>query len=153
MTHTHSPRFAQRRFATLISKGEQLSMTLLSMNEITTYRWSWEDDINNYLEAGYNGIGVWRPKLSDGDEDEAIERILYSGLSVTHVSWAGGFTGSDGRSFAEGVDDALAALRLAAALRAGCLVVYPGGRNNHILPHAGRLLRQAIDKLLPFAED
>lgn len=128
-------------------------MTLLSMNETTTYRWSWEEDVDNYLDAGYSGIGVWRQKLSDGDMDDAIERITSSGLGVTHVSWAGGFTGSDGRSFAEGVEDGLDALRLAAAVRAGCLVVYSGGRNNHILPHANRLLRQAIDKLLPFAEE
>lgn len=123
------------------------------MNEITTYRWSWEEDIDNYLEAGYSGIGVWRSKISDGDVDDVVDRITGSGLNVTHVSWAGGFTGSDGRTFSEGVEDSLDALRLAAALRAGCVVVYSGGRNNHILPHAGRLLRHALDKLLPFAED
>jgi sugar phosphate isomerase/epimerase len=134
-------------------KGKQSSMTLLSMNEITTYRWSWEEDVENYREAGYGGIGVWRHKLSDSDVDEAIERVLASGLSVTHVSWAGGFTGSDGRSFAESVEDSLEALRLAAALRAGCLVVYAGGRNNHTFRHAGRLLRMAIDRLLLLAED
>jgi sugar phosphate isomerase/epimerase len=127
-------------------------MTLLSMNEMTTYRWSWEQDVENYQEAGYGGIGVWRHKLADGDEDEAIERILASGLSVTQLSWAGGFTGSDGRTLADGVEDALEALRLAAALQAGCLVVYAGGRNNHTFRHAGRPLRLAIDELLPLAE-
>ena len=35
---------------------------------------------------------------------------------------------------------------------AGCLVVYAGGRNNHIYRHAGRLLRLALDELLPMAE-
>ena len=28
-------------------------MTLLSMNEITTFRWSLEEDVENYQEAGY----------------------------------------------------------------------------------------------------
>ena len=112
-------------------------MTLLSMNEITTYRWSLEQDVENYQEAGYSGIGVWRNKVADGDENEAIDLISASGLRVTHLSWAGGFTGSDGRSVAESVDDALEALRLAAAINAGCLVIYPGGRNNHTFRHAG----------------
>ena len=72
---------------------------------------------------------------------------------MTHLSWAGGFTGSDGRTFAESVDDAHEALRLAAATMAKCLVVYSGGRNNHTFRHAGRLLRAALDEILPLAED
>jgi hypothetical protein len=35
---------------------------------------------------------------------------------------------------------------------AGCLVIYSGGRNNHIARHAGRLLRMALDELLPIAD-
>ncbi len=127
-------------------------MTLLSMNEVTTFRWSFEQDVEIYQEAGYSGIGVWRHKVSDGDEDQAIDLVSSSGLSVTHLAWAGGFTGSDGRTLAESVADALEALRLAAALRAGCLVIYSGGRNNHTFRHAGRLLRMALDELLPLAE-
>lgn len=128
-------------------------MTLLSMNEITTFRWSLEEDVENYQEAGYSAIGLWRNKLSDGDEQAAIDLLAASGLDVTHLSWAGGFTGSDGRSFAESVDDAHDALRLAAATMAQCLVVYSGGRNNHTFRHAERLLRSALDELLPLAED
>jgi sugar phosphate isomerase/epimerase len=127
-------------------------MTLLSMNELTTYRWSLEQDVENYQQAGYRAIGIWRQKLSDWDEDDAVNVLLDSGLQVSHVAWAGGFTGSDGRTPAESIDDAGDALRLAASLNAGCLVIYPGGRNNHTFRHAGRLLRFALDELLPLAE-
>jgi sugar phosphate isomerase/epimerase len=127
-------------------------MTQLSMNEMTTYRWSLAQDVENYQEAGYSGIGIWRHKLIDEDEDQVIDLLHASGLSVTNVSWAGGFTGSDGRTLAESVDDAAQAIRLAAALMARCLVVYAGGRNNHTYRHAGRLLRMALDELLPLAE-
>ena len=127
-------------------------MTLLSMNEITTFRWSFEEDVENYQRAGYKSIGVWRQKLTDGDEDEAVDLLVDSGLSVSNLLWAGGFTGSEGRTLAESVDDAQEAIRLAAAIGAGCLVLYPGGRNNHTYRHAGRLLRTALDELLPFAE-
>lgn len=128
-------------------------MTLLSMNEMTTFRWSFEQDVENYQQAGCSGIGVWRSKLSDGDENAAIDLLAASGLSVTHLSWAGGFTGSDGRTLAESIDDAQDGLRLAAAIMAGCLTVYSGGRNNHTYRHAGRLLRIALEKLIPLAED
>jgi len=127
-------------------------MTLLSMNEITTFRWSLDEDVENYQQAGYQAIGVWRQKLIDGDEDQVVDRLASSGLSVSNLTWAGGFTGSDGRTLAESVDDAAEALRLAAALGAGCLVVYAGGRNNHTYRHAGRLLRSALEELLPLAE-
>jgi sugar phosphate isomerase/epimerase len=127
-------------------------MNLLSMNEITTFRWSFEQDIEHYQEAGYRAIGVWRQKLSDGDQDRAIDLLADSELVVSNLLWAGGFTGSDGRTLEESIDDARDALRLAAAMRAGCLVVYSGGRNNHTFRHASRLLRTALDELLPFAE-
>jgi sugar phosphate isomerase/epimerase len=127
-------------------------MTLLSMNELTTFRWSLEEDVEHYQHAGYHSIGVWRQKLADGDEERGIDLLASSGLSVSSVLWAGGFTGSDGRTLDESVDDAVQAIRLAAALHAGCLVVYAGGRNNHTYRHAGRLLRTALDELLPLAE-
>jgi sugar phosphate isomerase/epimerase len=127
-------------------------MTLLSMNEITTFRWSFDEDVENYQTAGYQSIGVWRQKLVDGGEDEAVDLLAGSGLSVSNLVWAGGFTGNDGRTLAESIDDAAEALRLAAALGAGCLVIYAGGRNNHTFRHAGRLLRLALDELLPLAE-
>jgi len=127
-------------------------MSLLSMNELTTYRWSLGQDLENYREAGYGGIGVWRQKLSDENEDSAIERLIASGLNVTNVSWAGGFTGSDGRSLADSIDDAASAIRVAGSLMADCLVIYSGGRNNHIYRQASRLLRMALDELLPLAE-
>jgi sugar phosphate isomerase/epimerase len=127
-------------------------MTLLSMNEITTFRWSFEEDVENYQQAGYSAIGVWRHKLADGDENQAIDLLAASGLDVTHLAWAGGFTGSDGRTLAESVDDAQEAIRLAAGIMARCLVIYSGGRNNHTYRHAGRLLRLALDDLLPLAE-
>jgi sugar phosphate isomerase/epimerase len=124
----------------------------LSMNEVSTYRWSFEQDVYRYAEAGYEAIGVWRQKLADFGEERGVDLLAESGLHVTNLHWAGGFTGSDGLSLQESIDDAAHAIRLAGATRAGCLVVYPGGRNNHTFRHAERLLRTAIDSLLDLAE-
>ncbi len=122
------------------------------MNEVTTFRWSFEEDVRNYLAAGYQAIGVWRQKLSDFGEEDGVDLLAESGLKVTNLLWAGGFTGSDGRSLQASIDDAAHAVRLAGAMDAGCLVVYTGGRNNHTFRHAERLLRTAIDQLLGLAE-
>ena len=124
----------------------------LSMNEVTTYRWSFEQDVAHYRAAGYEAIGVWRQKLSDFGEESGVDLLAESGLCVTNLHWAGGFTGSDGRNLQEAVDDAAHAVRLAGAMSAGCLVIYSGGRNNHTFRHAERLLRAALDQLLGWAE-
>jgi sugar phosphate isomerase/epimerase len=86
------------------------------------------------------------------DEEHAVDLLVGSGLNVSSLACAGGFTGLGGVSFREGVDDTVSALRLAAKMQAGCLVVHPGGRNNHTSRHAFRLLRTALDELLPTAE-
>ena len=81
-------------------------MGQLSVNETTTFRWSFEEDVSNYAAAGVPAIGVWRQKLSDCGETRGIELLAESGLKVSHLLWAGGFTGSDGRSFRASVEDA-----------------------------------------------
>src|SRR5205809_555085 len=127
-------------------------MALLSMNELTTYRWSFEEDVRHYRAAGYDGIGVWREKLADYGEQRGKNLLDLSGLLVSTLSWAGGFTGSDGRSHAEAVEDALDAVRLAAQLRAGCLIVHSGARGGHTRNHVRRMFRGALEKVLAVAE-
>ena len=126
-------------------------MAQLSMNEMTTYRWSFEEDVAHYAAAGIPGIGVWRQKLADFGEEKGIELLAESGLDVSNLLWAGGFTGSDGRTLRESISDGLEAIRLAADLRAGCLVVYSGGRAGHTHNHARRLVKEALGELLPAA--
>jgi sugar phosphate isomerase/epimerase len=128
-------------------------MKRLSMNELTTYRWSFEDDVQHYHEAGITAISVWRDKIADFGEERGVELLGELGLEVAALQWAGGFTGSEGRSYKESVQDAREALRLAAALRTNCLIVYSGARSGHTHGHARRLLRGALRELLPIAEE
>lgn len=127
-------------------------MAQLSMNEMTTYRWSFEEDVAQYTAAGIPAIGVWRQKLADFGEEKGRELLAESGLEVSNLLWAGGFTGSDGRNLKESVSDALEAIQLAADLRAGCLVVYSGSRAGHTHNHARRLVKEALSELLPAAD-
>ena len=85
-------------------------------------------------------------------EDRGIELLADSGLQVSNLLWAGGFTGSDGRGYDDSVADGVEAIELAAAMRADCLVVYSGARDGHIYNHARRMTRNALKELLPVAE-
>jgi len=129
-------------------------MAELSMNETTTFRWSFEEDVAQYAAAGIPALGVWRQKVSDyGDAAAAAKLLADAKLKVSHLLWAGGFTGSDGRSFRASLDDAMDALRTARQLGTHCLVVYSGARAGHTHNHARRLLRDALRELSPASSE
>ncbi|WP_254513160.1 sugar phosphate isomerase/epimerase family protein [Anatilimnocola floriformis] len=127
-------------------------MNRLAVSEITTFRWSFEEDLLHYRQAGVSAIGVWRQKLEDFGEERGIELLKHHGWHVSSLQWAGGFTGSDGGTHNESIDDAMEAVRTAHALGASCLLLHSGSRGVHTHKHARRLLRTAIDQLIPLAE-
>lgn len=126
-------------------------MAELSISETTTFRWSFEEDVAQYLAAGIPAIGVWRHKLSDCGQPKALELLSQGCLNVSHLFWAGGFTGSDGRSHRESIEDAAEAIRTAAELDCRTLVVYSGPRAGHTANHARRLIQAAMKELTPLA--
>jgi sugar phosphate isomerase/epimerase len=127
-------------------------MNRLSISELTTYSWSLDEDLWRLSELGVGGVGLWRAKLSDFGEERAVELVRETGLAVSSLGWVGGFTGSDGRSPRDSVQDACDAIRLAAELRAECVLLFPGGRAGHTLNHARRMFRTALDEILHVAE-
>ncbi len=122
-------------------------MNRLAVSELSTYRWSFEEDVLQYRSRGYQAIGVWRAKLSDYGEEKAVELLREKSLSVSSLQWAGGFTGSDGRSYREAMYDALDAIELAAMIGARTLVVLTGSRSGHTKSHARRLITTALREL------
>lgn len=129
------------------------SMNTVSINQLSTLRWSFEEDAEAYYRHGFSGIGIYRPKLEDFGLDRAIELLEEFKLNPTSLSWVGGFTGSDGRRYTDAVSDGLQAIREASQLGVESLVVLAGGRNNHIRNHARRTLCDALTEIMPAAED
>ncbi len=127
------------------------SRSKLAINEVTTYRWSLDEDVEGYLQAGVEAIGVWRPKLVRFGEERGIDLLGESGLKVSSLSWAGGFTGSNGHSFVDAVDDTINTISTAAALQADCVVIVSGARAGHTTNHARELLVDALREAGDFA--
>ena len=119
-------------------------MNTLSVSQLSTLRWDLESDVHAYAERGFGGIGLYRPKIEDYGLDRAIELLEEYSMTATSLSWVGGFTGSDGRTFEDAVSDAIHAVIQAAQLRADTLIVLAGGKNNHIKTHLRRTLCQAL---------
>lgn len=127
-------------------------MLRLSVSELSTFRWSFEEDVLHYHEAGFEAIGIWLPKLADYGEEKGAELIKEHGLEISSLQWIGGFTGSDGRSYREALHDGLDTIQLAADIGAKTVIALSGGRGGHTKGHANRLLRNAIRDLAEAAQ-
>ncbi|MFN0054217.1 MAG: sugar phosphate isomerase/epimerase family protein [Planctomycetales bacterium] len=125
----------------------------ISINQMTTYRGTFAEDVEQYQAAGVGGIAVWHRKLWEFGEERGADLVLDSKLAVTSLWCAGGFTGYDGQSFQESLDEALAALRLASELRAENLIVVTGHRAGHTTNHAQELVCDALFELGEAAND
>jgi len=112
-----------------------------------------EEDALAYSQRGFTGIGIYRRKLDDFGLDRTVELLAEASLHVTSLSWAGGFTGSDGRSYDDSIHDAMQAIGEAANLRAETLVVMAGGRNCHIRTHLRKTLHEALARISEHAEE
>ncbi len=128
-------------------------MNTVSISQLSTLRWNFQDDAHAYASRGFQGIGIYRPKLEDVGVDRAMDLLAECSLSATSLSWAGGFTGSDGRAVNEAISDAMSAVRDAANLQADTLILLVGGRNNHIRTHARRTVCDAIKQVAVIAEE
>lgn len=127
-------------------------MLRLSVSELSTYRWTFEEDVLHYSAYGYNAIGIWRPKLRVYGEEKGIELIRECGLGISSLQFVGGFTGNDGRSFREALHDGFDAIQLAADVGAETVILLSGGRGGHTRNHSQRLLRTALQELSEAAQ-
>jgi sugar phosphate isomerase/epimerase len=140
-------RMPQAHVARAAERQGRSSMPRISINEMTTYHWSFDEDVTHYETIGVGGVGVWRRKLTEFGDERGIEMLRDSRLMVSSLACAGGFTGSDGQTFREAVDDALDAVHLAAEMKAACLIVVTGARAGHTANHARRLASEALKEL------
>jgi sugar phosphate isomerase/epimerase len=151
------PAFTQSESESKESKRTHQSkspdMMRLSVNHLTTFAWSLDDELIAYQRGGFRAVGLWRPKLSHFGEERAAELLRESGISVSSLSWAGGFTGTNRWSFEDSLADARTAIKEAALVGAECLTIVSGPRNGHTDRHARRLAAEAVNVLAPEAAE
>jgi sugar phosphate isomerase/epimerase len=127
--------------------------TSLAISQITTYRQSFVEDVVGCRIAGCDRIGIWRRKLEDFGMERSLEVLRDHSLTVSSLSWGGGFTGANHFSFDEALDDTRTAIYQAASLRAHALTIVSGGRAGHIDSHARRLLMDGLAATVEIAAE
>ena len=98
-------------------------MVRASISERTTFRWDLAEELDALGSYGFDALSVWRPKVSDLPHGEARRLLDAAGVRVSSLQWAGGFTGSDGRTFRESLTDASEAICEAAELGTDVLLI------------------------------
>lgn len=126
---------------------KKISPLKLSNSQLTTLRWSLADEVVQLRETGYDAIGLWRPKLVDFGEERAAELLRESGLRVSSLSFAGGFTGSCGFSYLEAIADGRQAVAQANIVGADNLIVIGGAQNGHTDRHSRRMVVDGLREL------
>jgi sugar phosphate isomerase/epimerase len=111
------------------------------LSEIATPTTTLAEDAERYAARGFGAIGVWLHKLERGRIDgfwiperiiepevvaAAADSVRAAGLTVSHLVLTGFYTEPE---LADRIEHTLHAIEVAAALRAGCVVVAPGRRN------------------------
>ena len=124
----------------------------IAVSQVATLRWGLAEELCHYTEHGFDAISLWRPKLSDLSICEAKELLDSAGVRVSSIQWPGSFTGSEGQTFRESLEDAYEAIDIAEQLDCPLVVLRTGARAGHTLSHARRLIRLAIEELAPAAE-
>ena len=110
-------------------------------------RWNLSEELFQLKQTGYEAIGLWRPKLVEYEERSVAEMLQKAKLSVSSLSFAGGFTGGSGFSYGDLVDDGHQAINQASAIGAKNLIVIGGPRNGHTVRHSRRMVVDALYEL------
>ncbi|MFG0332144.1 MAG: sugar phosphate isomerase/epimerase family protein [Maioricimonas sp. JB049] len=154
MPHTQafgSTRRSPRSSTTCDAAAAQWTARL-AISQMTTYRWTLQQDLRHYHQVGCTRFAAWLRKIHDTGIEPAIQKIRDSQLQVASLTWAGGFTGTNGYGFDEAVVDARRAIRIASRIGAPSLTIISGSQNGHIRSHARRLLIDGLVELADFAE-
>jgi sugar phosphate isomerase/epimerase len=125
----------------------------LSLNHRTTARWPLRAAIDGTVAAGLGSIGLWREPVGEVGLEVARTWVEDAGLRVSTLCRGGFFTAKDPVDRAAAADSNRTAVDEAAALRAGTLVLVPGGLppgDKDIVGARSRAV-EAIADLAPYA--
>ena len=81
----------------------------VAVSQLTTPRWDLGQELDRMVACGFDAVSLWRPKITDAGLGHVAARLACAGVRVSSLQWTGGFTGGDGRSYRECVDDAVEA--------------------------------------------
>ncbi|MFH5802582.1 sugar phosphate isomerase/epimerase family protein [Alienimonas sp. DA493] len=112
----------------------------LALGQPTTRRWSMERDLSAVADCGFDAVGLWNGKFRSRSRREVAKAVRRSGVSVSSLSWIGGFTHGDEFDRRQAWFEAAEAIKLAGEVGAKCVCVATGGNGCFTERHASHNL-------------
>lgn len=128
------------------------SLSRLSLNQITTPRWSVEQAADACASRGIPSIALWRHKIAEQGLTASVRAVRDAGLHVSSVCRGGMFPAETEEQRRRNIEDNLCAVDEAAALRADSLVMVVGGASPVGIEPARQMVRDGLAQLVPYAQ-
>lgn len=130
-----------------------MDLSRLSISQITTNNWGFEEAVRKYAAHKITNIGIWNHKIENLGPAE-IRRVLKDeGMKASNLCFAGLFTGASQEERDAAVEATKRALELAVEIEAGFLLVVSGPCLPRQLEESRAYVRKAFEELVPFAEN
>jgi sugar phosphate isomerase/epimerase len=123
----------------------------LSLNQITTNRWSVREAVDGCVRAGIPYIGLWREKVAETGLQESACIVRDAGLRVSSLCRGGWFSAGTATERQARLDDNRRAIEEAATLGTDALVLVCGPAPARDIGAARAYVEEAIAHLLPYA--
>ncbi|MFC9325539.1 sugar phosphate isomerase/epimerase family protein [Kitasatospora sp. NPDC057015] len=130
-------------------------LTRLSLNQITTKRWSLPEAVRGCVDAGIPAIGLWRDKVAETGLARSAKLCRDAGLTVSSLCRGGFLTATDPQDRRAALAENLQAVEEAAELGTDTLVMVVGGlpAGSRDLAGARQAVADMIAELAPHAGD
>ena len=125
----------------------------ISLNQITTNRWTVAEAVDGCARHGFGWIGLWRDKVADTGLAKSARLVRDAGVRVSSLC-RGGFFPARGRDALRARrDDNRRAVEEAAALGTEILVLVCGPPVDRDLEGAREMVAEGIADLVPYAAE
>jgi sugar phosphate isomerase/epimerase len=132
--------------------GQLKSIERLSLNQMTTEKWSLAQAVEGCARAGVPWIAPWRHKIAEIGLPKAKQLIQDAGLKVSSVCRGGMFPAATEVERKERIEDNRRAVDEAAELGAEVLVLVCGPAPDKDIAAAREMVADGIAQLLPYAK-
>lgn len=129
------------------------SFERLSLNQITTERWSLREAVEGCARAEVPWIALWRHKIAETGLAESKRLVRDAGLKVSSVCRGGMFPAATAAERQAKLDDNRRAVDEAAELGAEVLVLVCGPAPDRDIDSARKWVEEAIEQLMPYAQE
>ena len=131
----------------------QSDFSRLSLNQVTTRRWSLREAVEGCLRADVPAIAPWRDKVAEVGLSEAARILGESGLRVSSLHVGGDFPAASEAERRARVDDSRRAIEEAAELGAELLSLRAGAAPDRDIDAARAMVMKGIEQLIPDAQE